>query len=219
MGIQQRRASSGDIAKAVGITINTRIPSRTPISNLKKGDIVSKTSKYKSTVRRVGRPDPVRAVVDSIIPGAAFLPGGGAADATQLAIEHPDIIAGSIIPIIPVVQGPLGTPGYVASKSYNEMLVQKVKEDPEIPQDFKNHFERDYVNAYDTFEKDVVELPGKTIENVSLTMPKMPSLLPDFSGLGKWLLIGGVILGALLILPHLFSGMATRRAVNTAGGI
>ena len=42
MGIQQRMASSGDIAKHVGITINKRIESPAPVSSMKSGTVVSK---------------------------------------------------------------------------------------------------------------------------------------------------------------------------------
>lgn len=199
MGIQQRMSSGGDIASHVGITTHERIESAVPISIIKKGDIVSRVPHPVS--RKIGQPDPIRSVVDSIIPGAAFLPGGSAAGATQIAVEHPEAVVGTFFPPVAIAGGPTGTPGYVAGKAYDELVVQQVKEDPEIPQEFKNQFERDFLEAYSKFERDVYTPPK--MPDIKITMPKMPRLLPDFSGLGKWLLIGGVILAAILILPAL----------------
>ena len=202
MGINQRMASSGTIASRVGITINKRIESKTPVSSMKSGTIVSRVRKR--TVRKIGRPDPVRSVVDSIIPGAAFLPGGSAAGATDIVVKHPDIIIGSILPPVAIMGGPTGTPGYVAKKSTDELIVSQVKNDPNIPQEIKNDIQRKYIGAYAQFEKDVYTMPDikmPEIKTPEIKMPeiKFPSLLPGFSGVGKWLLIAGAILILFLI--------------------
>lgn len=199
MGIEQRMESGGDIARHVGITLKPRIESPIPISIIKKGDYVSRALRPVS--RKIGQPDPIRSVVDSIIPGAAFLPGGSAAGATQIAVEHPEAVVGTFFPPIAIAGGPTGTPGYVAGKAYDELVVQQVKEDPEIPQEFKNQFERDFLEAYSRFERDVYTPPK--MPDIKITMPEMPRLLPDFGGIGKVALIAVAIIAAILIIPAL----------------
>lgn len=209
MGIQQRMSSGGDIARHVGITINKRIESKTPVSSMKSGTVVSRVRK--PITKKIGRPDPVRSVVDSVIPGAAFLPGGSAAGVTEIVTKHPDIIVGSLFPPAAIIRGPTGTPGYTAKKATDELIVEQVKRDPDIPQEFKNQFERDFIEAYDKFEQDVYTPPKMPdIKIPEIKLPEMPSLLPDLSGVGKWLLIGGAILAAIMIIPTLISRRATK---------
>ena len=203
MGISQRMASSGDIAKSVGITIHKRIESPKPVSSMKSGTVVSRAPRKKT--KKIGRPDPVRSVIDSIIPPLAFAPGGSAFGATEIAVEHPEIIIGSVLPPVAIMGGPTGTPGYVAKKATDELIVEQVKRDPDIPQEFKNALEREYLDTYEKFEKDVYTAP-----DITIVMPEMPRLLPDLSGVGKWLLIGGAILAAILILPALISRKAAK---------
>jgi hypothetical protein len=167
--------------------------------------------------RKIGQPDPVRSVIDSILPPLAFAPGGSASGATEIVVKHPEIIIGSVFPPAAIAGGPLGTPGYLGKKATDELVVEQVKRDPDIPQEIKNDFERQYLETYEKFEQDVKDMPGQVINNIKIPeiklpeWPKFSSLWPDFSGLGKWLLIGGAILAAILILPALLG----RRAVKT----
>ena len=150
----------------------------------------------------IGQPGPIRTFFDSIVPPLAFLPGGSAEGASRIVTEHPEIILKSIFPPAAIIEGPTGTPGYVAKKAYDELVVEQVKEDPDIPQDFKNQFERDFLEAYDKFEKDVYtppELPEIKIPEIKLPeWPKFPDIGGAIAGVGKWLIIGVVAIAALI---------------------
>ena len=208
MGIQQRMASSGDIAKSVGITIHKRVESPAPVSSMKSGTVVSRAPRKKT--KKIYPINPIVGAIATVFPPAAFLPGGPAAGATEIAVKHPEIIVGSVFPPVAIMGGPTGTPGYVAKKATDELIVEQVKRDPDIPQEFKNALERSYLDTYEKFEKDVYTAPDIKITMPEIKLPEMPSLLPDLSGLGKWLLIGGAILAAILILPALISRKAAK---------
>lgn len=201
--------------------IKTPVPYRPP--NLK----ASPKPKTESKTVVVGDPGPVRRVIDAIVPGAGLLPGGTAGMITETIVKNPGIVIGSVLPIVPTLTfpfvGPEALPGYLASKGQQEIVLQKIKENPDIPQEIKNDIERNHLEMYDEFEQNVKDLPGDVIHNISVAIPdiKFPEIkfpefpkLPDFSGVGKWLLIGGAVLVGVLVLPALLSSFLSRKALK-----
>ena len=189
MGIEQRMASSGDIARHVGITINKRIEPPEPISSYKKGQVISRAPVQKK------KADVQKAYVESI--GRSAL---GVIFPPSLLVTYPETIktvveeAEKEDPVLALKlkeigegayaggMGSLGIPalgmqvqkGFEATEKYREELVIKY---PDIP----------------------------ILQEVSYTLPeiKIPEIkMPDF---GKWILIAGLVLGAILIIPALLS--------------
>lgn len=82
-----------------------------------------------------------------------------------------------------------------------------------LPMDETGHeiFEEKKQEILDSPDNTWFKEPMATIPGVAPF--KVPEIkLPDLSGVGKWLLIGGLILGAILIIPALIKGGATIKA-------
>jgi len=213
MGITQRMASGGDIASKLGIV--------TPTSSFLT-DIAAIRAAPPIPVRAPYRPPSMPSAPASSPPVQRIITTPQKADVGGAILESVKNSAiGLVFPPSLLVTYP---------NTIDKVVTEAEKEDPVLALKLKEIGEAVFaggsgliagvpgviaqtIGAHEATEDYREELVEKypdipILQQVSYTLPeiKIPEInMPDFSGIGKWLLIAGGILAAIMIIPALLS--------------